>query len=436
MYITKLSLPRRTFLRGVGATLALPLLDAMVPALTATAKTAANPVKRFAAVYVPNGVTMTSWTPTAAGAAYELTPILQPMAPFRDRMLLVSGLNGAGGFGHTGASTDFLTGVKVDTGAVAGPSIDQLIAAEFGKDTQLASLEVALDARDGTGSCDGQSCALTNTIAWRSSTLLLPMENDPRVVFERLFGDSGTTDSAVRRERLQFDRSILDSVTATVADLQRGLGAGDRHRIVEYLESVRDVERRIQRAEEQSSRELPLVAQPGGIPGSFGEHARIMFDLQALAFQCDLTRVITFMIGREFSARTYPEIGILEAHHPLSHHQNDPVKIETIAKLNAYHLGFFAAYLEKLSSTPDGDGSILDHSLILYGSGMSDGNTHDHTNLPLMLVGGKGLVPGGRHLMCKGDPAANLLLSIMDTMGVPREKLGNSRGKLALEPLL
>ena len=214
MFITKLSIPRRTFLRGIGATLALPLLDAMVPALTATAKTAANPVKRFGAVYMPNGVTMAAWTPKATGAAFELTPILQPMAPFRDRMLVVSGLNGAGGFGHTGASTDFLTGVKVETGAVAGPSIDQLIAAEFGKETQLASLEVALDPRDGTGSCDGQSCALSNTISWRTSTLLLPMENDPRVVFERLFGDSGTSDSSVRRERLSWDRSILDSVTS------------------------------------------------------------------------------------------------------------------------------------------------------------------------------------------------------------------------------
>jgi hypothetical protein len=438
MYVSKLSIPRRTFLRGVGTALALPLLDAMVPALTATVKSAANPVKRFGVVYVPNGITMSAWTPKATGAAFELTPILQAMAPFRERMLLVSGLNGAGGFGHTGAATEFLTGVKVDTGAVAGPSIDQLIASEFGKETQLASLEVAIDPRDGTGNCDGQSCALSNTISWRSPTLLLPMENDPRVVFERLFGDGGTSDSALRRERLQFDRSILDSVMDVAAGLQRGLGAADRHRVVEYLESVRDVERRIQRAEEQSARELPVVLQPGGIPRTFDEHARLMYDLQALALQCDLTRVTTFMMGRELSARTFPEIGIFEAHHPLSHHQNDPVKIENITKLNTYHMSFFASYLEKLGSTPDGDGSLLDHSLILYGAGMSDGNTHDHTNLPLMLVGGKELVPGpgGHHLMYKGDPAANLLLSIADKMGAPIEKIGNSVGRLTLDMAL
>jgi len=438
MYISKLSIPRRTFLRGVGTALALPLLDAMVPALTATVKTAAKPVKRLGVVYVPNGVTMAAWTPKATGAAFELTPILQPMAPFQEQMLLVSGLNGAGGFGHTGASTEFLTGIKVGIGdsAVAGPSIDQLIAAETGKETQLASLEVAIDPRDGTGNCDGQSCALSNTISWRSSTVLLPMENDPRVVFERLFGDSGTTDPAVRRERLQFDRSILDSVTATAADLRRGLGAADRRRIVEYLDSVRDVERRIQRAEEQSDRELPVVSQPGGIPQRFDEHARLMFELQALAFQSDLTRVTTFMLGREFSARTFPEIGIFEAHHPLSHHQNNPVQIEKITKLNTYHMSLFASYLEKLRSTPDGDGSLFDHTVMLYGAGMSEGNTHDHTNLPLMLVGGKGLVPGGRHLMFKGDPAANLLLSIADKMDVPIEQLGNSRGKLEFDTLL
>jgi hypothetical protein len=436
MFIPKLSIPRRTFLRGVGTALALPLLDAMVPALTPTVKTAAKPVKRFGVVYVPNGITMAAWTPKGTGSAFELTPILQSMAPFRERMLIISGLNGAGGFAHTGAATEFLTGVKVETGAIAGPSIDQLIAAEAGKDTQLSSLELAIDPRDGTGNCDGQSCALSNTISWRSSTLLLPMENDPRVVFERLFGDSGTSDSAVRRERLQLDRSILDSVTASVADLQRGLGRGDRHRIVEYLESVRDVERRIQRAEEQSARELPVVSQPAGIPRTFEEHARLMYDLQALAFQCDLTRVTTFMMGRELSPRTYPELGIFEAHHPLSHHQGDPMKIDNIAKLNTYHVSVFASYLEKLKNTPDGDGALLDHSIFLYGAGMSEGNTHDHTNLPLMVVAGKHFVPGGRHLTFNGDPAADLLLSIADKMDVPIEKLGNSRGKLPLNTLL
>jgi hypothetical protein len=401
-------------------------------------KTAAKPVKRFGVVYVPNGVTMAAWTPKATGSAFELTPILQPMAPFQEQMLLASGLNGAGGFGHTGASTEFLTGIRVGTGdsAVAGPSVDQLIAAEAGKETQLASLEVSIDPRDNTGSCDGQSCALSNTISWRSSTVLLPMENDPRVVFERMFGDSGTTDPTVRRERLQFDRSILDSVTAAAADLRRGLGAADRQRIVEYLDSVRDVERRIQRATEQSGRELPVVSQPDGIPQRFDEHVGLMFDLQALAFQSDLTRVTTFMLGREISARTFPEIDIFEAHHPLSHHQNIPAQMEKITKLNTYHMSLFASYLEKLRSTPDGDGSLFDHTVMLYGAGMSEGNTHDHTNLPLMLVGGKDLVPGGRHLMFEGDPAANLLLSIADRMDVPIEQLGNSRGKLEIDTLL
>ena len=438
MYISKLSMPRRTFLRGVGTAMALPLLDAMVPALTATAQTAAKPVKRFGVVYVPNGLTMAAWTPKATGAAFELTPILQPMAPFQEQMLLVSGLNGAGGFGHTGASTEFLTGIKVGTRDpdAAGPSVDQLIAAETGKETQLASLELSIDPRDNTGTCDGHSCALSNTISWRSSTVLLPMENDPRVVFERLFGESGTTDPAVRRERLQFDRSILDSVTTAAADLQRGLGEGDRQRIVEYLDSVRDVERRIQRATEQSTRELPLVSQPDGIPQRFDEHAGLMFDLQALAFQSDLTRVSTFMLGREFSARTFPEIGVSEAHHPLSHHQNVPGQIEKITKVNTYQMSVFASHVEKLRSTPDGDGSLLDHTVMLYGAGMSEGNTHDHSNLPLMLVGGKDLVRGGRHLMFEGDPAANLLLSIADRMDVPIEQLGNSRGKLELDTLL
>ena len=438
MYISKLSMPRRTFLRGVGTAMALPLLDAMVPALTATAQTAAKPVKRFGVVYVPNGLTMAAWTPKATGAAFDLTPILQPMAPFQEQMLLVSGLNGAGGFGHTGASTEFLTGIKVGTRDpdAAGPSVDQLIAAETGKETQLASLELSIDPRDNTGTCDGHSCALSNTISWRSSTVLLPMENDPRVVFERLFGESGTTDPAVRRERLQFDRSILDSVTTAAADLQRGLGEGDRQRIVEYLDSVRDVERRIQRATEQSTRELPLVSQPDGIPQRFDEHAGLMFDLQALAFQSDLTRVSTFMLGREFSARTFPEIGVSEAHHPLSHHQNVPGQIEKITKVNTYQMSVFASHVEKLRSTPDGDGSLLDHTVMLYGAGMSEGNTHDHSNLPLMLVGGKDLVRGGRHLMFEGDPAANLLLSIADRMDVPIEQLGNSRGKLELDTLL
>jgi hypothetical protein len=433
MIITKMSLPRRTFLRGVGASLALPLLDAMVPALTAMSNTPARPVKRFGVVYVPNGVAMKFWTPANTGGNFAFSPILEGMAPFRDRLLVISGLNGAGGAAHTGASTEFLTGVKVDVGSTAGTSVDQLLANEFGRETQLASLELALDPRDGTGSCDGQSCALSNSIAWRTPTLLLPMEDDPRAVFERMFGDGGSTDSTVRQARLQKDRSILDSVTQTVADLQRALGAGDRRKIVEYLESVRDVERRIQRAQEQSSRELPLVSQPSGIPPTFEEHAKLMFDLQLLAFQIDLTRITTFMIGREYSGRTYSEIGISDAHHPLSHHQNDPERYALNAKLNAYHLSMFTYYLEKLRATPDGDGTLLDHTLLLYGSGMSDGNAHSHVDIPLLLVGGPSFFKGGRHLKYAGDPASNLLRTIMDKMGVPIEQIGDSKGELDID---
>jgi len=428
MIIRKISLPRRTFLRGMGATVALPLLDAMTPALTVMAKTAARPVKRLGVVYVPNGIVMSSWTPEKTGPAFELSPILQPLAPFRDRVLVVSGLNGPGGGSHD--PTEFLTGAK---GArAANTSIDQLIANKLGQETQLASLELALDPRDATGTCNGDSCAATNSISWRSRTLILPTENDPRVVFERMFGDGGTSNPAARVARLRKDRSILDSVTLAVADLERRLGAGDRGKVTEYLESVRDVERRIQRAEEQSARELPVVSQPS-VPSSFEEHAKIMFDLQVLAYQCDLTRVITFMIGRELSGRSYPEIGIPEAHHPLSHHQNNPVKLAALARLNEYHVSMFGYYLEKLRTTADGDGSLLDHSLLLYGGAISDGNTHAQTNIPLLLTGGG--VNGGRHLTYNGEPSANLLLTIMDKMGVPIEKLGNSTEELDVDTL-
>lgn len=426
MFIKRISLPRRSFLRGIGASLALPLLDAMVPALSAMSRTAARPVKRLGVVYVPNGISMSSWTPETTGSAFELSPILRPLASYRDNLVVVSGLNGAGGGAHD--PTAFLTGAKGSR--AAGISIDQFLASEFGNETQLASLELGLDPRDATGTCNGDSCAASNSISWRSSTLLLPMENDPRVVFERLFGDSGTTDPAVRAARLRSDRSILDSVTEAAADITRGLGAGDRHKIVEYLESVRDVERRIQRAEEQSDRELPLVSQPTGVPSTFDAHAKLMFDLQVLAYQSDLTRVITFMIGREFSGRSYPEIGVPEAHHPLSHHQNSRVKLQALAKLNTYHMSLFSYYLEKLRATADGDGSLLDHCLLLYGSSISDGNTHEMTNLPLLLVGGKSLVKGSRHLQYDGEPSANLLVSIMEKMGVSIDKIGNSTGQL------
>ncbi|MEE2636591.1 MAG: DUF1552 domain-containing protein [Acidobacteriota bacterium] len=438
MIITKRAIPRRTVLRGIGATLALPLLDGMVPALSAIRNTAAGGMRRFGVMYVPNGMAMEYWTPSGEGTAFDFSPILRPMEPFRDRTVVVSGLHpGLGGGAHAGAATKFLTGVpgKRTDGAeiLAGTSIDQLLGRELGQQTQLASLELALDGRDFAGSCDaGFSCAYTNTISWRSPTTPLPMENDPRAVFERLFGDSGTTDPTIRQTRLAEDRSILDSVTDKVDDLSRGLGPDDRQKIDQYLDAVRDVERRIQKAEEQSTRELPLVQQPAGVPASFEEHIRLMFDLQLLAYQTDLTRVASFMLGREISGRTYNEIGIPDAHHPLSHHLDDPTKIATMSKINTYHVSLFAEFVDKLRSTPDGDGSLLDHSLLLYGAGMSNSNAHAAIDLPIMLVGGaSGGLNGGRHLTYAQDtPMANLLVAIMDRMGVPMDAVGRSTGKL------
>jgi len=438
MIVTKMSLPRRTVLRGIGATLALPLLDAMVPALLATAKTAANPVRRLGVVYVPNGMAMEYWTPAAVGTEFELTPLLLPLAPFRDRMLVVSGLNESrGGGSHAGASTKFLTGVGGNEDGTAAVSMDQFAAKELGQHTELASLELALDGRDHAGTCEGKYiCAFVNTISWRSPATPLPMENNPRVVFERLFGDSGSTNPTARLALRQRGKSILDSVTQKIADLERGVGPQDRAKIREYLEAVRDIERRIQKAEEQSATEVPVVDQPAGIPATFEAHAKLMFDLQVLAYQCDLTRVITFMMGREFSGRNYPEIGVPEAHHPLSHHMYDPTKIATLAKINVYHTTLFAYYLEKLRSTPDGDGSLLDHLILMYGAGMSDSNAHNHNNVPIVLVGGgAGQLKGGRHLKYAGDPTANLLVTVMDKLGVPVEQIGNSTGKLAIETL-
>ena len=439
MIITKKAIPRRAVLRGIGATLALPLLDGMVPALSAIRNTPAKGMRRFGVVYVPNGMAMEYWTPTGEGTAFEFSPVLQPMAPFRDRTLVLTGLNpGPGGGAHAGAATKFLTSVpgKQSDGAAeiqAGTSIDQFLGRELGQYTQLSSLELALDGRDFAGSCDaGRSCAYTNTISWRTPTTPLPMENNPRVVFERLFGDSGSTDPAVRLTRIKEDRSILDSVTEKVADLQRGIGPADRHKISQYLDAVRDVERRIQKAEEQNSQALPVVQQPAGVPPTFGEHMRLMFDLQLLAYQVDLTRVVTFMVGREISGRTYNEIGIPDAHHPLSHHFDDSTKIGTMSKINTYHVSLFADFVEKMRSTPDGDGSLLDHSLLLYGAGMSNSNAHAARNLPIMLVGGAGGgFKGGRHIKYPEDTlAANLLMAIMEKLGVPMEQVGNSNGTL------
>jgi hypothetical protein len=449
MIITKVALPRRTFLRGIGATLALPLLDAMVPALSAMAKTAATPVRRLGFFYIPNGANMERWTPKADGRAFEFSPTLKPLEPFRNQVVVVSGLDqqraenlGEGVGEHARASAVWLNGVrpKRTEGAdvQAGVTADQLAAREIGADTPLTSLELALEPSFMVGNCDnGYSCVYMNTLSWRTETTPLPMENNPRLVFERMFGDGGS--SAERRAEMTKDRSILDSVTADMARLQKSLGRGDRARVSEYVDGIREVERRIQRAEAQSAEStLPTVLdRPVGIPETFDEHARLMYDLQALAFQADITRVITFQIGREFSPRTFPNLGVTDGHHTISHHQNNPERLDKYAKINTYHLELFAYFLDKLRSTPDGDGSLLDHSLLLYGGGISDGDKHSHLDLPLVLVGGSaGRVQGGRHVRyASGTPMNNLLLSILDKVGVRTERFGDATGQLKLDYL-
>ena len=442
MMITRKAIPRRTVLRGIGASVALPLLDGMVPAFAAMRRSAAAPIKRFGVVYVPNGMMMPHWTPATEGAGFEFPTILQPLEPFRSKVQVLSGMHGVESEGpHARASTRFLTGVpsKPDDGSnlLAAASADQLAGRALGRATQLATLELAIDGRDFAGSCDdGFSCAYTNTIAWANETTPLPMENNPRVVFERLFGDSGSTDPQVRRARLRKDASLLDSVTERAGELSRELGGPDRAKLGQYLDAVRDIERRIQMAEAQSGRELPVVEQPAGIPSTFGEHASLLFDLQALAWETDLTRVTTFMLGREITGRTYAEIGVPDAHHPISHHQKDPAKLAKLTKINQYHVQLFAQFLERLAATPDGDGTLLDHAMIVYGAGMADSNTHGSENLPILLAGG-GAGTGGHHVRYSSEtPLANLHLSLLDRLGVPVELLGHATGKLPLDPLL
>lgn len=445
MIISKKAMSRRTILRGAGTAIALPLLDSMVPALTAFSKSAAKPAVRFGVVYVPNGIVMESWTPAMEGNAFEFTPILKSLEPFRKQLVALSGLNsippetmaGQNGGVHARASTRFLTDVppKSTQGAEieAGTSMDQIAAKKFAGETQLASLELGLESMESAGACDqGFSCAYTSTISWRSPTTPLPTENNPRAVFERLFGDNSSTDPAQRLARIRQERSLLDSVTQKINRLQDGLPGSDRLKLDQYFEAIRDLERRIQKAEQQNAKELPVVEHPAGIPSSFEEHAKLMYDMYALAYQCDLTRVITFMLAHEFSGRTYPEIGVSDAHHAISHHQHDQEKIAKLAKINAYHVKLFAYFLEKLRSLPDGDGTLLDHSLILYGAGMSDSNAHDPRNLPILLAGGgAGRLKGGRHIrFAKDTPLANLHLTVLDMLGVHMDGLGDSSGRV------
>jgi hypothetical protein len=442
MIVTKRALSRRAMLRGIGATVALPLLDAMVPALTAAQNTPAKAVRRFGVVYHPNGVIYPNWLPNGVGRDFELSPVLAPLQPFRDRLVVVTGLSshqaealGDGGGDHSRASGTYLTGVHVrksDSVVGNGVSMDQIIANAYKNETQLSSLQLTADDNSLVGSCDvGYSCAYSSTLSWLTPTLPLMAENNPRVVFERLFGASDSTDPRVRAARLRQDRSILDSVAERVRELQRTLGPSDTAKVSDYLESLRDVERRIQKAEEQHATAIPDVAQPAGVPDGFEPHVQLLYDLQLLAYQSDLTRVITFMYGREQTGRPYPQIGIPEPHHSLTHHQNDPAKMEKCTAIQKYHVTLFAKYLEKLRATPDGNGSLLDHIILLYGSGISNSDRHTHGPLPTLLAGGgAGTIEGGRHLVYPEDtPLTNLQLTLLDKLGVRVDALGDSTGQ-------
>ena len=441
MIISKKTLPRRTVLRGLGTAMALPMLDAMVPALSGISGRAAEPVRRLGWVYCPNGMAMDAWMP-AAKESLELSTTLSPLAPYRDQTVVVSGLAqgqaealGDGNGEHTRATATWLNGIhpRETEGADVrgGKTADQIAADQLGRTTPLSSLELAIDQDFLVGSCDnGYSCIYMNTIAWRDETTPLPMQNNPRVVFERLFGDGGST--ADRQSEFRKDRSILDAITGDLARLQREVGAGDQARVTQYLDSVRAIERRIQLSEQKDT-ELPELERPVGIPESYQEHVELMFELTSLAYQVDMTRVFTFMLGRELNGRAYPEIGIPDSHHGLSHHRYDPEKLAQLAKINTYHVSLFTHFLDELANTPDGDGSLLDHSLLMYGASLSDSNKHLHFDLPLLLVGGgAGQLKGGRHLQYPRDtPMTNLLVSQLDKAGVRLDNgLGDSTGRL------
>jgi hypothetical protein len=420
----------------------------MVPALSVMAKTVANPVRRLGFVYMANGVGMNAvvnyWKPKGEGTTFELSPILTPLAPFRDQLVVVSGLSqtqaetmGDGNGDHTRGTATWLNGVhpRYTEGADvrAGITVDQVAAQELGKDTPLPSLELGIDSNFVVGSCEnGYSCIYMNSLAWRTPTIPLPLENNPRVVFERLFGEGGTP--AQRLLQMRKTHSILDSVIEEATRLEQTLGPSDRSKVSDYFEALREVERRVQKAEAHGAESpLPLAERPPmGIPNKFDEHVKLMFDLQWLAYQADLTRVFTFMLGREVNSRTFPEIGISEPHHGLSHHRDDPKQLEKVARVNTYQTQLFASFLDRLRSTPEGDGNMLDHTMVLFGAGLSNPNIHSHLDLPLVVVGGGGgQLKGGRHLQYPlNTPMTNLLVTLLDKAGVPAEKLGDSTGRI------
>jgi len=443
-FITKKFMPRRTFLRGVGVTMALPLLEAMVPAATPLAKTAALPVRRLGFVFMPMGCDSTRWT-LPGDTLDQLSPILSSLAPVREHVTAITNLELQNAYpgSHATSNAAFLSAAKAklteSTDYYLGTTVDQIAAQRIGQETQLPSLELSMDLLSVTGQCDnGYACVYQNNLSWSSPTTPLPAEAHPRIVFESLFGEGGS--AAERRAALRKKASLLDAFNEDLAHLQRGLGPSDRARISQYLDTVREVERRIQKAEAGAQdNPLPDLDRPVGVPAAYADHARLMFDLQLLALQGDVTRVITFQLARETSNRTYPEIGVPDPHHPLSHHGNDPEKIARMAKINAFHVSLFAEFLGKLKSTPEGSGTLLDHSLYLYGSGIGNPNVHDHTNLPILVAGGAaGGMKGGRHIKyAQPTPLANLHLTLLDKVGVRLDSFADSKGMVdeLFEPL-
>lgn len=438
MIISKKALPRRTFLRTVGATMALPLLDAMIPAATALDRTPAKPVRRLGFVFMPMGCDQSRWTPRSEKTMDELSPILSSLAPVKQHVTALTNMELANAYpgSHATSNSSFLSAAKAKhtegNDYYLGTTVDQVAAHQLGKDTQLPSLELSMDLMQTVGQCDnGYACVYQNNLSWSTPTTPLPSEAHPRIVFETLFGEGGS--SAERRAALRKRASLLDAFNSDIARLKRKLGAGDRAKVEQYLDTIREVERRIQRAEaDAANTTLPDLDRPVGVPAAYADHARLMFDLQVLAFQGDVTRVITFQLARETSNRTYPEIGVPDPHHPLSHHGNDPDKIARMAKINQFHVSLFAEFLQKLEKTPDGDGSLLDHSLYLYGSGIGNPNIHDHTNLPILVAGGAaGGMKGNRHIRYdKPTPLANLHLTLLDKVGVRLDSFADSTGRL------
>ncbi len=437
-FITKRHLPRRTFLRGAGVAIALPLLDSMVPAQTPLARTAANPRSRLGCIYVPHGATMDKWTPAQSGRGFEFTEILKPLEKYRDRLVVVSnlahpqaaGIGSDAGADHARSAAVFLTGSHPEKESVhVGTSIDQVVAERLGQDTPLPSLEMAIE-ENGLNCGAGYGCAYTNTISWKTPTVPLPMEHNPQVLFEKLFGEGNTSEERLARK--QQSRSLLDSVTSEIASLNKELPASDRSRMADYLDDVREIERRIQKAENQTPKDLKVPDAPVGIPEAFDDHFKIMFDMQILAFQANITRVATMMYARDTSGSVYPQSGVRDGFHVASHHSNNRAAMDKFALINRYHTSLLAYFLEKMNSTKDGDGTLLDHSVILYGSSMSNGNQHDHDPLPVVIAGGaSGKLQGGRHILTPPHtPMSNLLLSVLDKLGIDQKSFGDSTGKL------